>query len=603
MPLSEWHIDCALVVHSDGKEDLTLQIGDIRRAATLHIEHLSKALLADLSPRALDLIEVAAFVYAADSTLPRGQTSDPGLGSRWRRRLTFQIPVRDHSFWRQDTVRRSIANVLSFLSDDDYHFEFTPNRIDEPPRYLGFAPDTGFSADEVLMFSGGLDSFAGALEETISRNRKVALVSHHSATKMEKAQKDLIKAMSAHIRPGSLLHVPVCLQMKGRGLRESTHRSRSFFFAVIGMVVARMFGLSRTCFYENGIVSLNLPPSGQAIGARVTRSTHPKALTGFRDLFSRVFDGDMRVDNPFIWKTKAEVVEVIRASGAADLIPLTRSCAHIREMTTVHPHCGRCSQCVDRRIAMLSLGLGDVDPILDYAVDPVLGRREKVEEKEQALGYVENARRFIDEAPGELFRRFGELHRVLAEFDEPPDAVARRLCGLLRRHGKGVLEVVRKSQTEDEPPHPESMAALAGPIEAAPGRAFVAPRPERLSTKQIELVIDPRKQEIAIRGIGVLSGVSAVLIAALAETHLRSLAKGLRPEDCEFTNAAQLAKRLEVQEPTVRRRIERFRKMVRGLALEKSAEPPADDAIIENLPWRGYRLNPDMRVFKADTRD
>ena len=176
MPQSEWHIKCALEVHSDGKEDLTLQIGDTRRAATLHIEHLSRTLLADLSPRALDLIEVAAFVYAADSALPRGPTSDPGFGWRWRRRLNFPLPVRAHSFWTQDTVRRSIANVLSFLSDDDYHFEFTPNQIDEPPRYLGFAPETGFRADEVLMFSGGLDSFAGALEEMISRNRKVALV-------------------------------------------------------------------------------------------------------------------------------------------------------------------------------------------------------------------------------------------------------------------------------------------------------------------------------------------------------------------------------------------------------------------------------------------
>ena len=35
--------------------------------------------------------------------------------------------------------------------------------------------------DTVMMFSGGLDSFAGALEEIIERNNKIALISHFSA--------------------------------------------------------------------------------------------------------------------------------------------------------------------------------------------------------------------------------------------------------------------------------------------------------------------------------------------------------------------------------------------------------------------------------------
>ena len=40
----------------------------------------------------------------------------------------------------------------------------------------------------------------------------------------------------------------------------------------IGLAVARSFGRSEVMFYENGVVSLNLPPLAQHVGARATRS-------------------------------------------------------------------------------------------------------------------------------------------------------------------------------------------------------------------------------------------------------------------------------------------------------------------------------------------
>ncbi len=98
-----------------------------------------------------------------------------------------------------------------------------------------------------------------------------------------------------------------------------------------------MIGLNRIRFYENGVVSLNLPPAAQVVGARATRTTHPQVLNGFAKLFSSLAEKPFIVENPFLWKTKAEVVKLIGDAGCADLIKFSRSCTHTRDITKQHP--------------------------------------------------------------------------------------------------------------------------------------------------------------------------------------------------------------------------------------------------------------------------
>ena len=136
------------------------------------------------------------------------------------------------------------------------------------------------------MFSGGLDSFAGALEELIEREERVVLVSHGSATKLAKVQRDLVTEMRRRIGKDRVLHVTLTAQLADRARREGTQRSRSFLFAALGLAVAEMFGLDSVHFFENGVVSLNLPLVGQVVGARATRTTHPRVLRGLEGLFS-----------------------------------------------------------------------------------------------------------------------------------------------------------------------------------------------------------------------------------------------------------------------------------------------------------------------------
>ena len=124
-----------------------------------------------------------------------------------------------------------------------------------------------------------------------------------------------------------------------------------------------MIGLPRIRFYENGVTSLNLPPVGQAIGARASRTTHSRTLAGFEAFFSALFAQPFRVENTFRWDTKTDVVRRIADAGCGPLIGQSRSCAQTWQAKTLtHAHCGVCSQCIDRRFAVLATGCAEHDP-------------------------------------------------------------------------------------------------------------------------------------------------------------------------------------------------------------------------------------------------
>jgi hypothetical protein len=95
------------------------------------------------------------------------------------------------------------------------------------------------------------------------------------------------------------LHRPVWAHRQGLAGREYTQRTRSFLFASLAFAVARVLKLDRIRFYENGVLSLNLPISEQAVGARATRTTYPKVLKGFAQLFGLLLERDFVVENPF----------------------------------------------------------------------------------------------------------------------------------------------------------------------------------------------------------------------------------------------------------------------------------------------------------------
>jgi hypothetical protein len=144
-----------------GESRLDLNLHGSSANVRLEIEDISRRLLPNLSDVHADLLEIASYIYAADSAIPRGGKSDAQLGARWRRKLRFVIPVRQPKLWSSETVIAALVETISFLSDDDYEFEFCP--LENPPPVESYFPlsgpkDARFTPDEVILFSGGLDS-------------------------------------------------------------------------------------------------------------------------------------------------------------------------------------------------------------------------------------------------------------------------------------------------------------------------------------------------------------------------------------------------------------------------------------------------------------
>jgi hypothetical protein len=133
-------------------------------------------------------------------------------------------------------------------------------------------------------------------------------------------QSNLVEALRAHVGRHRLFHVPVWVNTDQAIGKEFTQRSRSFLYAALGFVVARIFGLFRIRFFENGVVSLNLPIAPHGLGSRASRTTHPQVISGFSKLFSALVQASFTVQNPFLWKTKTEIVRMIAEHGCASLI-------------------------------------------------------------------------------------------------------------------------------------------------------------------------------------------------------------------------------------------------------------------------------------------
>src|SRR5262249_28797223 len=114
------------------------------------------------------------------------------------------------------------------------------------------------------------------------------------------------------------LHVQICKRKELN--REYTQRTRSFLYVSLGATVATMVNQRSVRFYENGVVSMNLPVCAQVVGSRATRTTHPRTLNDFQELLSQVSGGSFSVENPFLWETKGEVIGKILKAGCGDLI-------------------------------------------------------------------------------------------------------------------------------------------------------------------------------------------------------------------------------------------------------------------------------------------
>jgi 7-cyano-7-deazaguanine synthase in queuosine biosynthesis len=299
--------------------------------------------------------------------------------------------------------------------------------------------------EQVVMFSGGLDSLAGAIDEVVNQKRRVLLVTHKSTSKLNKRHRTLEQMLAEKAGDNVPHRISVRVHKTKELNHEYTQRSRSFLYVSIGATIARMLGLKSVRFYENGVISLNLPVCAQVVGGRATRTTHPRVMKGFQDIVSLVAGEPFTVENLYVWKTKADVVKVITDAGCHELIKHSMTCTHTWEMTNQHTHCGGCSQCIDRRFAVLAAKADQHDPAEHYKFDVFTQSRDKGEDKIMAAAYLERAnqvKNLTDVA--QFVSSYPDVGRVFKHLNCSTGQAAQRVFDLYKRHATEVTDALEE---------------------------------------------------------------------------------------------------------------------------------------------------------------
>ncbi len=414
-----------------------------RQDLNLRIENISHAVLRNVDDQASDFVRIAAYVYAADQSLRRGGLRDI-YGKRWTREIAFAIPVLDAAFWSQNEVCEHLSDVLLFMTGDTCRFEFTQARPGTIQLILEFDPKAPLydHPDSVILFSGGADSLCAVVELVKSQNRRPILVSHRSTPRHDALQSKLVLLLRERFPDWVFPHISVWIHRMGTEANEITQRSRSFLFLTLGTVVAAQLGLEEVFIPDNGVVSLNLPKTPQVAGTLASRSTHPKSIQRFQELSDLVFHNRVRVTNPLLLLTRSETMSILLHHGCPELLQETVSCAKARGRSRATPHCGVCSQCVDRRFGSLAAGLEEHDLVEKYGVDVFLDSLEEGDPRTQAESHIRFAIEIHGSSEDDLFARYGELYDCILPDDPNPDTTARDLLALLRRHADQVLGVI-----------------------------------------------------------------------------------------------------------------------------------------------------------------
>ncbi len=412
---------------------------------TLRGDVFRTKLLQELPDRLDDLLRLATFVYSADIRVSRGTEKDV-FASNWVRSFRMVLPVWELDYWQDESVKTALSDTLSFLTGDEFSFDFVQrtNRkvkqgifdFKEPIHPLP-------QVDEVISFSGGSDSLAAVLL-AMKEGRHPILVSHRPTPPIDSRQKNLVKCLESRFPSWAFPHVSMWAHRKG-GKRPAdfSQRSRSFLYTALSVITAAILRLDDVRVCDNGIVSINLPQSGSNYGSFLSRSTHPRYAALAQNLLRSVTDRDkLSISNDLLLYTKRETLEVIADSGFPELLQETVSCAHVEGKSKLKPHCGVCTQCIDRRFASEAAGLTTHDLPSRYEVDIFTDPLKEGIDRTHAENYVRFAGSLEDIFDADhFFKTYPELVDCLPQ-EGDVDQAGEALWELFQRHQSSVNSVL-----------------------------------------------------------------------------------------------------------------------------------------------------------------
>lgn len=333
----------------------------------------------DMASVPFDFLIIAMLVYNVDRAVSRAEYSVEG----WRRYLKVEgIPVLNLSAVNQGKV--PLERAINFLTGDNWDLNFVQAQgYNYNPQNLQEWNCMEYS--KVALFSGGLDSLIGFIDETYSLldDEKILLISHMELGKERADQQTILEyCRTNNIFDGKYARLLINAGLQPRGWNvstkaESTFRSRSLLFFAAGIYAANSISPNMNLIVpENGTISINIPLDSGRRSSCSTRTTHPVFIRRLKRALGEM-GVNSRLINPYCLKSKADMV--IDCCGDSSkkqifnqLYDLSCSCAkrghnsywdkdsqYIRDNKV--KHCGMCLPCLYRRVALDAVNLDSPD--------------------------------------------------------------------------------------------------------------------------------------------------------------------------------------------------------------------------------------------------
>lgn len=386
-----------------------------------------------INTKGIDLLMLSLAVYGADRYFLRKDAPDG-----WKRDIHIHLPVLNIESMNEK--KELIKDILDFLSGDNWKVSFRKRDFTDKEKVYRDKYEKSkkvkIHANRICMFSGGLDSFIGAIDLLQDNVNDTIFVSHYGGGKgvreyQELLQKEFIKEFKISDNNFfSFFAAPP-------GGIEDTMRTRSFMFFSHAIALASCFeGDIDLIVPENGFISLNVPLTYSRMGTSSTRTTHPYYMGLLQQLLDEL-GFNIHIKNPYQFKTKGEmIIECKNQEFLKGNIAKTMSCSHpdVGRMRgeSETQHCGTCLPCVIRRASIKKAGFDESTQYYDpnftsgdtarTNLNSYLLGLQKYDEKKAFLT-IQTSGPLMDniERYESIYKRgIAELKSLLEEYNENP---------------------------------------------------------------------------------------------------------------------------------------------------------------------------------------
>ena len=453
---------------------------------SLELPHFIKKVNCHFPDRIKDILEIAGYIYAADRLTKRGTPASLEYHS-WARHFHFIIKIRDYIFWSKKQTIKKLDEALSFVSGDlKYDFTFIKGGKDIGQKNLFDVEGIQLDKKEnsvIALFSGGLDSLAGALETLETTNKNLILVSHRSNNSAITQIQGGVYKLLVNDYPGRIQYFPFYCNLHGERAVEETQRTRIFLYTAIAFSLSSLASENEILVFENGITSINFYKRQDLMNARASRTTHPKTLSLLESLFSEIGNEKTQIKHPFLFNTKTDIFEKIKKYGKTNYINSTISCTKTFltfENNTQANHCGGCSQCIDRRFAAFASNLQEEDAI--YDVDISKDSINNNESKTHLFDYIVLVSKFNQMTELNFPYEFMDVLTDIIPFIEGNRNTEKisRIHKLTQKHTNQVLTAIDRIKLLDNPLKPKKKNSIHSYIDE---REYLKPPIQRLIEK------------------------------------------------------------------------------------------------------------------------